>query len=295
MFKFAKLLFSIAALLILAGCSSASESVTQTTPKTAVSDAATFVSLNPTATEILFAIESGDQVLAADAYSDYPTQAPSDEALDAFNPSLERILEYQPTHVVLGVANPEVSEALENNGITVLVQPTPASLVEVYQNINELSLAADKVAQGDSLVEGIQSKVASVAKALKDIQGQTIYHEVASGESNQGYYTSYEETFIGDIYQQLGLTNIANAADLDQGLIDPETVLAEDPEIVIVNSASGFGAPNADIVAGLIERPGWADMAAVRANAVYVADSDLASRGGPRLVEYLEFLEGNLS
>jgi len=58
------------------------------------------VSLSPTATEILFAIGAGDSIVAVDAFSNFPSDAPVTE-LSGFVPNVEAIAEFDPT-VVFG-------------------------------------------------------------------------------------------------------------------------------------------------------------------------------------------------
>ena len=58
------------------------------------------VSLSPTATEMLFAIGAGAQVVAADEFSDYPAEAPTTK-LSGYDPNVEAIVSYEPDLVVL--------------------------------------------------------------------------------------------------------------------------------------------------------------------------------------------------
>ena len=58
------------------------------------------VSISPTSTEVLFAIGAGDQVVAVDSLSNYPSEAPTTD-LSAFSPSVEAIASYEPDLVVL--------------------------------------------------------------------------------------------------------------------------------------------------------------------------------------------------
>ena len=69
------------------------------------------VSLSPTATEMLFAIGAGDQVIAVDHYSYWPPQAPVIDDLSGFNPNVEAIAAFGPDLVVLSDSG--VQEELE--------------------------------------------------------------------------------------------------------------------------------------------------------------------------------------
>ena len=58
------------------------------------------VSLSPTATEDLYAVGAGKQVVAVDSYSTYPPQAPRTK-LSGFTPNVEAIAKYRPDLVVV--------------------------------------------------------------------------------------------------------------------------------------------------------------------------------------------------
>ena len=58
------------------------------------------VSLSPTATESLFAMGAGKQVVAVDDQSDYPKRAPR-TSLSGFTPNVEAIASYRPDLVVV--------------------------------------------------------------------------------------------------------------------------------------------------------------------------------------------------
>jgi iron complex transport system substrate-binding protein len=67
------------------------------------------ISLSPSATEILYAIGSGNQVIAVDDLSNYPSEAPMTK-LSAFNPNVEALLNYKPDLIIL---NADATKALE--------------------------------------------------------------------------------------------------------------------------------------------------------------------------------------
>ena len=102
------------------------------------SPAATFpkriVSLSPTATESLFAIGAGPQVVAVDDQSDYPKQAPR-TTLSGFTPNVEAIAGYRPDLVVVGYDPNGLSGTLRKLGIRVLVQDAAKNLAAAYAQI----------------------------------------------------------------------------------------------------------------------------------------------------------------
>src|SRR3954453_15848649 len=89
------------------------------------------VSLSPTATEDLFAIGAGKQVVAVDSQSNYPARAPRTK-LSAYTPNVEAIAAYRPDLVVASYAPRGFLPALVKLKIPVLVQGTAVNLADAY-------------------------------------------------------------------------------------------------------------------------------------------------------------------
>ncbi len=79
---------------------------------------ARIVSLSPTATETLFAIGAGAQVVAVDDQSDFPKAAPR-TTLSGYTPNVEAIAALRPDLVVISFDPKGLSEALGRLGIPV--------------------------------------------------------------------------------------------------------------------------------------------------------------------------------
>jgi iron complex transport system substrate-binding protein len=86
------------------------------------------VSLSPTATEDLYAVGAGGQVVAVDSYSTYPAQAPK-TTLSGFTPNIEAIARYKPELVLAADDTNNLVEQLGKLQIPVLVEPAAAALM----------------------------------------------------------------------------------------------------------------------------------------------------------------------
>ena len=95
------------------------------------------VSLSPTATEDLFAIGAGKQVVAVDDQSNYPANAPLTK-LSGYTPNAEAIAGYKPDLVVVSFDANHIVEALGKLKIPVLVEPTASTLAQAYGQITQL-------------------------------------------------------------------------------------------------------------------------------------------------------------
>ncbi|MDP5050213.1 MAG: ABC transporter substrate-binding protein, partial [Candidatus Nanopelagicales bacterium] len=136
------------------------------------------ISLSPTATEILFAIEAGDQVIAVDDQSNYPAEAPISD-LSGFTPNLESIVALSPDLVVVSFDVDGIVAALTAAEIPVLVQYAAATLDETYLQIAELGTATGQSAKAEELTTQMKSDIdAAIAQVPAEAAGLTYFHEL---------------------------------------------------------------------------------------------------------------------
>ena len=246
-------------------------------PTTAASAPSGIVSLSATATEILFAIGAGDQVVAVDDQSTYPEEAPT-SALSGFTPNVEAIANYDPDLVVISYDPGDLVVGLEALGIDVLMQGAASTIDDTYSQIAELGdltgYSDEAVALNAEILAGLESLAEGRPGA-----GMTYFHEVDST-----LYSATSSTFLGQLYALLGLENIADPADEDgwgYPQLSPEYVIDVGPDLIFLADAE-WG-ESAETVAA---RPGWDTMSAVQAGNVFPLD-ETAGRWGPRIVDFL--------
>ncbi|MGH2730271.1 MAG: ABC transporter substrate-binding protein, partial [Actinomycetota bacterium] len=209
------------------------------------------VSLSPTATEMLFAINAGAQVTAVDDYSDYPDEAPTSD-LSGFEPNVEAVASYEPDLVVLSNDSADVTKALSKLDIPVLLQPAAATLDDTYAQIEQLGTATGHDEDAAAVVASMQTEIAAIVSSAPvfDVP-PTYYHEL-----DDTYFTVTSDTFIGQIYSLLGLENIADAAKgAGSGYpqLSAEYIVESDPDINFLADTKCCD-QSLDSVA---KRPGW--------------------------------------
>lgn len=244
------------------------------------------VSLSPTATEMLFAIGAGDQVIAADSYSNFPADAPTTE-LSAFEPNVEAIAEYEPDLVVAAYDPGDLVAGLDQLDIPTIVHPSATSLDDTFSQMEQLGVATGHVGDAAEAVAGLQTEIDEIVAEVPEFeQAPTYYHELDST-----HYSATSDTFIGEVYGLFGLENIADAAEgaADAGgypQLSAEYIIEADPDLIFLASAAS-GEVTAESVG---ERPGWGGITAVETGNVVEVDADITSRWGPRIVEFLELV-----
>ena len=238
------------------------------------------ISLSPTATEILFAIGAGEQVVAVDDQSNFPSNAPVTD-LSGYTPNVEAIAAYDPDLVVTSYDPGDLVDGLNVLGIKPLIQSAAMTLEDTYSQIIELGELTGHSKEAEKLNKEIQSSVSSVTPSGN---GLTYYHEV-----DNTLYSTTSKTFLGQLYDLLGLVNIADPADEDGfgwPQLSSEFILDTDPDLIFLADADLGESPQT-----VSSRPGWSSMQAVTEGRIIVLDTDIASRWGPRVVDFLEQVE----
>jgi iron complex transport system substrate-binding protein len=237
------------------------------------------VSLSATATEMLYAVGAGDQVVAVDDYSNYPEGTPMTD-LSGFEPNVEAVTTYDPDLVVLSFDANDVVAGLERVDIPVLELTAAATLDETYEQITQLGAATGRADAADELVEEMQADIDDLVDQVPERdEALTYYHEL-----DDQLHTATSQTFIGQIYALAGVENVADAADDGTGYpqVSAELLVDADPDLIfLADEAAGVDA--ADVAA----RPGWNQITAVRNGDIVELDPDITSRWGPRVVEFL--------
>ena len=239
------------------------------------------VSLAPTATEDLYAVGAGPQVVAVDQNSDYPASAPVTK-LSGLTPNLEAIAKYQPDLVISYQDANGLVSGLTKLGIPVLIEPSAATLNGAYAQIDQIGQATGHLAQAQRTVTSMKAQIAAtVRQAGSSHPGLTYYWELTASP----YYSVTSSTFIGQVVGLFGLKNIANAADKasDGGYpqLSAEYILKAQPQIIFL--ADNQAADGGQTPAVVAKRPGWSAIPAVKHDEVVGLNDDIASRWGPRL------------
>jgi iron complex transport system substrate-binding protein len=249
------------------------------------------ISLSPSATESLFEIGAGKQVLAVDSYSNFPKSAPITD-LSAFEPNVEAIIALKPDLVVLSVdamKSMVVKEALEKLKIPVLMEKAPENLAQAYKEIEILGAVTDRTSEAKRVTFKMAALIKSILNRAKVSGKVTFFHEL-----DNTLYSVTSDTFIGKVYKDFGLINIADkAAGADSygyPQLSAEYLVKSDPAIIFLADAE-YGESAATVKA----RAGWSGITAVTKKNVFALPNDIPSRWGPRLVDFYRYVAACLT
>jgi iron complex transport system substrate-binding protein len=238
------------------------------------------VSLSPTATEDLWAVGAAKQVVAVDEDSDYPKGVPTTK-LSGFTPNAEAVAAYNPDLVVVSNDGGIVGQ-LQKLGMTVLLEPAADTIAQAYDQIRQLGAATGHTQQATKVVRGMESQLTKLIRSVpKTNRHLRVYHEL-----DPTYYSATSSTFIGRVYKLFGFKNIADAADTGHTgypQLSGEYILSANPQLVVLADSVCCGQNAAKVGA----RPGWQNVAAVKQHRIVAVNDSVASRWGPRLVDFV--------
>jgi len=244
------------------------------------------ISLSPSATESLFEIGAGKQVLAVDSYSNFPKSAPVTD-LSAFEPNVEALVAFKPDLVILSVDAVKslvVKEALEKLKIAVLMEKAPENLTQAYKEIEVLGAVTDHSSKAKKVTFKMAALIKSILNRAKVTGKVSFFHEL-----DNTLYSATSETFIGKVYNDFGLINIADkAAGADSygyPQLSAEYLVKSDPTIIFLADAE-YGESAATVKA----RAGYSSITAVAKKNIFALPNDIPSRWGPRLVDFYRFI-----
>lgn len=248
------------------------------------SDDLKIVSLSPTATEMLYAIGAGDQVVAVDSLSTYPDEVSSKVTkISAYEPSAEAILGYEPNVVLISNDMNKITEQLTNANpdIQVWTGAAAASIDDVYKQITELGELTGRESAATSLIDSMKKRIETATTGVKAPAGTKYFYEL-----DNTLYSVTSNTFVGALMTPFGLANIADGAEKgnDYPQLNAEAIVSADPTIIFLADTKCCGTSAEEVS----KRPGWSGISAVKDGNVIALDDDIASRWGPRIVDLLE-------
>ena len=249
------------------------------------SEPQSMISLAPSNTEILFALELGDRVMAVSEYCNYPLEAQNKIKIGGFSTvNIEKVVSLKPDLVLAtGGVQEAVVEELGRLGLTVIAL-NAKSIEEVFENIRLVGKAAGELEAARELTTKLEQRTKAVTDKAKDLpEGQRprVFYEI----QYEPLMTAGPGTFIDNLIHLAGGVNIASDAAAKYPVYNLEMLIERNPEVIIISFWHGSIAASVEAVKS---RKRWQIIDAVKNNRVYGINADLVSRPGPRIVDGIE-------
>ena len=231
------------------------------------------ISLLPSLTETVCELGHCARLVGVDRYSDYPANVKTlPKVGGGIDPNIEAIVALRPD-VVLMATSSRAGERLEALGIKVVaLEP------KTHKDVQRAMLTLGQVlgiADAQRIWRAIDAAVSAAAQSLPpQVRNTRVYFEV-----NQGPYAAGESSFIGETLTRLGVKNIVPAKLGPFPKLNPEFIVRANPDLIMIGQRSENG---------MVQRPGWYSMRALREQRVCFFSSEQANvlvRPGPRMAE----------
>jgi iron complex transport system substrate-binding protein len=245
------------------------------------------VSLAPSNTEIVCAIDACDDLVGVTDFDDFPTQVESvTHVVVSAVVDVEKVVATQP-QLILAAGN-ELTPSAVIDELTQLGYPVlslyPHSLDEVYEDISLVGTTMDRQAKAATLVASMKARAAAITTAVAGAPQPRTFYEVGVFEGS--IYTAGKDSFLASLISIAGGDPITG--DAKSTAIQLEDLIAADPELILLGDA----AYDVSITpASVATRAGWTDMTAVANGRIVIMSKDeVITRPGPRIIDGLEAL-----
>ena len=238
------------------------------------------ISLSTTHTEIIQSLEAENTLVGVDAFSevDFPV-----EIIDAYTVTAEELVPLNPDIVIIAFDFNGIVEGLKAQEINYVLLPPAKNLDDVYAQISTIGDIVNKKNEASSTIRDMKLEINRIINN-SNYQDVNVYHEIGY---SYGIYSVNSESLIGEIYNLLGVTNIANSEEDPYGsgypALSEEMVIESDPDFIVVGHSDYL---NKD----LSIRDGWGDISAVQNSRVVFLDDTLASNWGTTTLQLVEIL-----
>ena len=248
--------------------------------QTQENDEIKIISLSTTHTEIIQSLGAENTLVGVDAFSEVDSPV---EVIDAYTVTAEELVPLNPDVVIIAFDFNGIVEGLEAQEINYVLLPPARNLDDVYAQITNIGEIVNKKSEASSTIRDMKLEINRIINKY-NYQDITVYHEIGY---TYGIYSVNSESLVGEIYNLLGVTNIANSEEDPYGsgypALSEEMVIESNPDFIVVGHSDYL---NKD----LSIRGGWSDISAVQNSRVFFVDDTLASNWGTTTLQLVEVL-----
>jgi len=242
------------------------------------------VSLAPSITEIVFALEKGSLLVGVTRYSDYPDKAKELPRVGSYiRPELESIVSLKPD-LCLAVkdGNPKkVIDRVKAFGIPVYTV-NPDGIDTILRSINEIGDLLNATGKARAITGTMGAQLASIDGAIAGASHKPrLFFQIGISP----IVSVGKNTFLDEMIRRAGGENVV-ASNTPYPRFSKEQVLALAPEMIIITSMD-----RNDIFETVKkEWESWPSLPAVQLNNIHIVNSDILDRPTPRVVDGLAML-----
>jgi len=240
------------------------------------------VVLSPEIAEIICALNAEEEITGITAECNYPPSLKAKKVVGSFskiNP--ESILALNPEYVFCSSLEQEgIASDLRNLGFQVEVI-YPESISEMLAAIERIGILLDRKEEAMKLVNQFSQELEAIKRNSQGKPHPKVYLEIYRNP----LMSVSDASLIGELIETAGGDNIFPTLERDYARVNPEAVIAANPDIIICYSQ--------DTLENIINRKGWQNIPAIKNRRIYFErdiNPDLIQRATPRCVEGMKIL-----
>ena len=242
------------------------------------------VSFAPNLTEVLFYLNAQDRIVGRTDFCTYPPEVntiPSIGTLNSYN--YEKVLALKPDIVLMmtfdGTSKGEYDK-LKNLGLTPFALDGQ-SITGVLNAIDTVGIILGQKHSTKQRTDSLRSIVDSIKQLASQRDPVQTFIVI-----DQSSLITVAGGFMNEVIRTAGGSNIAEGDPIPYPVYSREVLLHDDPEVILVTSATG----EEQVLDGLVDMyPEWKELSAVKNKRVYAVPSDIIARPGPRIIEGLTY------
>ncbi|TSB46868.1 ABC transporter substrate-binding protein [Alkalicoccobacillus porphyridii] len=235
------------------------------------------VSLIPSNTEIIYALEAGGMLVGRSDFDDYPEEVLDVQSIGGMEFDVEQIIKLEPDLILahesgIGQAEDPLNQ-LNEAGYPVYVVEDAQTLDAVYDSIQSIAGLINRNEEAVQLIEEMQDELAQLSAITErsEEEQKSTWIEI----SPQPIYVAGKQTFIDELLQRIHALNAAEDV-IGWTEVSEEAGVTYNPDVII----STYGGTE-----DISNRPAWQQVQAIKEDQIYDIDPNVVSRPGPRLVE----------
>ena len=255
-----------------------------------------FISLAPSVTEMLFAMEMGDHLMAVTQWCAFPEEAKALRDAGAQvgsmdQPNRELIAAYRPDLVIgTDFTPPELYAAIQAPPRTMTVCLKHESMDDILEDIRMLGKMTGVPGHALRLVTRLQSERARIEQQIHQHASEPrkrVLFLLSIEEAGQPGWAPGANTWIGGLIEASHADNVAAELSQSWGEISLEALLSLDPEVVLVRAAETPAGQKVleERLHSLATHPVWREVNAVQSGNIRVLPHGPLNIPGPRVME----------
>jgi ABC-type Fe3+-hydroxamate transport system substrate-binding protein len=225
------------------------------------------VSLNPTTTEILFAIGAGSKLVGRTKWDSWPDSAKYvPDVGDALRPNIEAVLARKPDLVLLYASNDNRTAArqLQASGVKVLAMKVD-SIAEFERATTVLGALVGEDGRAKNVVDSVRATLDRVRQATASLPKTTVFYHTWE----KPIITIGKHSFLNELVEIAGGKNVYGDVLAVSPIVTMEDIVSRNPEVILVGPS---------VVAVLTNSKQWQVVPAVRKRRVFAYDTMVVGR-----------------